>query len=304
MKHQHGRQPNRRQLIQAGTAGLAGVAAAQLIHGDGVNAQAPTQPTAESTSFNRRFTNKVVLITGATSGIGRATAIAFAREGAKVVFCGRRDQLGKAVAQEIQQAGGEALYVQADVLKAGDVEALVRTTVETYGKLDVAFNNAGVLGVAPLHETPEEEWDRVVNTNLKGVWLAMKYEIPVMLQGGGGAIINTSSLHTYATRPNVAAYAASKQGIQGLTQAAALEYAEAGIRVNEIAPGVIDTPMWRSGPGRTPEGQQRSAQGPAMKRVGRPEEIASSVLWLASDESAYATGAVFLVDGGLVAGLR
>lgn len=304
MRHQSIRQPNRRQLIQTGVAGLAGVAATQLINGDGATAQTSDQSTAEPTSFNRRFTNKVALITGATSGIGRATAIAFAREGARVVFCGRRSHLGEAVAQEIRQAGGEATYVQADVLKARDMESLVRTTVDTYGKLDIAFNNAGVLGIAPLHETSEEEWDRVVNTNLKGVWLAMKYEIPAMLHSGGGAIINTSSLHTYATRPNVAAYAASKQGIQGLTQAAALEYAEAGIRVNEIAPGVIDTPMWRSGPGKTPEGQQRSAQGPAMKRVGRPEEIASSVLWLASDECSYATGAVFLVDGGLVAGLR
>jgi NAD(P)-dependent dehydrogenase (short-subunit alcohol dehydrogenase family) len=213
-------------------------------------------------------------------------------------------QLGEQVAREIKQAGGEALYVKADVLKSSDIEALVSTVIKTYGRLDIAFNNAGVVANAPIHETPEEEWDRIVGTNLKGMWLAMKYEIPQMLKQKSGVIVNNSSMHGFATRPGASPYAASKHGVLGITKAIAMEVGSSGIRVNSVAPGPIDTPMLRSGIGGTPEGRARFAEDAAgLKRIGTAEEVAKAVLWLSSDDSSYITGNSLLIDGGTVAAL-
>jgi NAD(P)-dependent dehydrogenase (short-subunit alcohol dehydrogenase family) len=293
----------RRQILVGSAATLTGLAVAGVTSANQTNAQQSTPVTTPARTAGGRFTDKVVLITGATSGIGRATALAFAREGAKVVFCGRRVTLGEQVAREIKQAGGEALYVRADVLKSADIEALVATTVNTYGRLDIAFNNAGVISNAPIHETPEEEWDRIVNTNLKGMWLSMKYELPQMLKQNSGVIVNNSSMHAFSTRAGASPYAASKHGILGVTKAVALEVGPSGIRVNAVAPGPIDTPMLRAGIGATPEGRARFAETTGLKRIGRDDEIAQAVLWLSSDESAYITGTSLLIDGGTVASL-
>jgi NAD(P)-dependent dehydrogenase (short-subunit alcohol dehydrogenase family) len=291
----------RRNIIVGSAATLTGLAVAGVTTSQ-TNAQQSAPATAPSPTG--RFNGKVVLITGATSGIGRATAFAFAREGAKVVFCGRRVNLGEQVATEIKQEGGEALYVQADVLKSADIEALVATTVKTYGRLDIAFNNAGVVANAPIHETPEEEWDRIVGTNLKGMWLSMKYEIGQMLKQKSGVIVNNASMHAFSTRAGASPYAASKHGILGITKAVALEIGISGIRVNTIAPGPIDTPMLRGGIGGTPEGRARFAEDTAgLKRIGTADEVAKAVLWLSSDDSSYITGTSLLIDGGTVAAL-
>ena len=191
----------------------------------------------------------MVAITGATSGIGRAAALAFAAEGGKVAFCGRRTALGQEVEREIKAAGGEALYVKADVLVEDEVRAFIDATVGAYGRLDVAFNNAGITIEKPLHEYSAEEWDRVNNTNLRGVFLAMKYEIPHMLKAGGGTIVVTASSNAISTQAKRSAYTASKRALVGLVQAAALDYAQQGIRVNTLIPGTTDTPFLRRAAG-------------------------------------------------------
>jgi hypothetical protein len=258
----------------------------------------------------RRFENKIVAITGATSGIGRAAALRFAAEGGKVAFCGRRTVLGAEVERQIRQAGGEATYIKADVLAEDEVKAFIDRTVATYGRLDVAFNNAGITIEKPLHEYTAEEWDLVNNTNLRGTFLAMKYEIPYMLKTGGGTIVVTSSSNAIATQAKRSAYTASKRGLVGLVQAAALDYAPQGIRINTLIPGTTDTEFLRKASGNEslPEpifrvglNQWLKNNAPPIPRLATAEEVAAFALTLASDEHPFMTGAQMVLDGGKTA---
>jgi NAD(P)-dependent dehydrogenase (short-subunit alcohol dehydrogenase family) len=248
-----------------------------------------------------QFEGKVALVTGAGSGIGRATALAFAREGARVVVADVSAVGGEETTRQIKDAGGEALFVPADVARASDVEALVNTVVASYGRLDYAHNNAGIAtsGV-PLHELEEEVWDQVLAVNLKGVWLCMKYEIRRMLRQGGGVIVNTASVAGLRGFPGNTAYGASKHGVVGLTRIAALNYAHEGIRVNAVCPGFIRTHM-TLGDTIDLENEARMAGAHPMGRMGIPEEVAAAVVWLCSDAAAFVTGLAMPIDGGYTA---
>ena len=248
---------------------------------------------------------KIALVTGGTSGIGKASAIAFAREGAIVVAAGLNVERGEETVRVIEEAGGEAVFVRADVSRVAEVEAMVKKTVATYGRLDYACNNAGVIEIpgVPIHEHDEEVWDRTIAINLTGVWLCMKSEIPQMLKQGGGAIVNISSVWGLVGAAGFSAYAASKNGVTGLTKTAALEYANSNIRVNVVNAGVIDTPMNQRAraamSGGDPEVEaQILAQASPMGRIGRAEETAEAVVWLCSDAASFVTGHTLVVDGG------
>jgi len=243
---------------------------------------------------------RVAFITGGNSGIGRATALAFAREGAKVAIAARRQHLGEAVVQEIQALGGKAIFIQMDVRKADQVEFAVNKTVETFGKLDFAFNNAGILNpLVPIHETRLEDWLDSIATNLTGVWLSMKYEIPHMRRNGSGAIVNNSSTHGLISTPfGVSPYDASKHGVIGITKSAAMENAKFGIRANVICPGEISTPMMNNLV-LSEEALARIKSRQPMGRGGEPEEVAEAVLFLCSDGASFITGATLVIDGGL-----
>ena len=248
---------------------------------------------------------KVGLVTGGTSGIGRDTAILFAKAGAKVVVAGRREVEGKETVELIHAAGGEGLFVKADVSKAAEVEMLVQKTVDTFGRLDVAFNNAGIEGTwVPITEQSEEDWDRTIDINLKGVWLCLKYEIRQMLkQGGGGAIVNMASAAGLIGLPGAATYSASKHGVIGLTKTAALETARKGIRVNVVCPAVIETPMAERAYSE-PEAHKFVVGIHPIGRFGRPEEVSGAVLWMCSDGASFMTGQSLVLDGGLLAGVN
>ena len=244
---------------------------------------------------------KVALVTGGGSGIGRATCLAMAREGAKVAVADVVVEGGQETVRLIQDAGGEAIFIKADVSNAAEVEAMVRQTVASYGRLDCAFNNAGIEGpVCSTAEYTEEDFDRVVAIDLTGVWLCMKSEIPVMLEHGGGAIVNTASVAGLVGFQGISAYAASKHGVNGLTKTAALEYAKAGIRVNSVCPGVIETPMVKRAFEKSPAMEEGAAMMEPVGRLGQPEEIAQAVVWLCSDAASFVTGHPMTVDGGLV----
>lgn len=252
--------------------------------------------------MNDRFTGKVALVTGAASGIGRATALAFAHEGAKVVVADVDVAGGHETARLIDAAGGEALFVRTDVSRAPETEALVAATIERFGRLDVAFNNAGIEGVsAATADCTPENWDRVIAINLTGIWLCMKAEIPRMLQQGGGVIVNCASIAGLVGFAGSPAYVASKHGVVGLTKTAALDYANVGIRVNAVCPGVIRTPMVERVLANTPSLETMLTAGEPIGRLGTPEEIADAVLWLAAPGAAFVTGQAIAVDGGWVA---
>jgi NAD(P)-dependent dehydrogenase (short-subunit alcohol dehydrogenase family) len=248
---------------------------------------------------NGSYTGKVAFVTGAGSGIGRATALAFAREGASVVVADVSEQGNRETAHMIEELGGRTLALRCDVTRAGDVRSVLERTIETFGRLDVAFNNAGVeQEEAATAELAEEVWDRVIDIDLRGVFLCMKHEIPLMLEQGGGAIVNTSSGAGVKGFPMGAAYVAAKHGVIGLTRAAALDYARANIRVNAVCPGIIDTQMMDRVTGDTPEGRQRVISQEPIGRMGTPEEIAAAVLWLCSDAASFVVGHAIVVDGG------
>ena len=248
------------------------------------------------------LTGKVALVTGGGSGIGRASALTFAREGAKVVVADVAVEGGEETVRLIQQGGGEAVFVKADVSRAAEVEALVARAVQTYGRLDCAHNNAGIEGAAAtVVDYAEDAWERVIAINLKGVWLCMKYEIPQLLKQGGGALVNTASTAGLVGYRGGSAYVASKHGVVGLTKTAALEYAKAGVRVNAVCPGAIDTPMMGRLTGHRPQRAERMAAAEPVGRMGRPEEIAEAVVWLCSEAASFVTGHAMAVDGGLTA---
>lgn len=249
-----------------------------------------------------RLENKVAIVTGGSSGIGRTTAQAFAREGAKVAIADVNTAGGQETVKMQQEIGGEAIFIKTDISNAIEVEALVEKTVKIFGQLNCAFNNAGIVGItAPTTEYAEDSWDDVINVNLKGVWLCMKYEIRHMANFGSGAIVNTSSILGLVATEDRPAYIASKHGIIGLTKAAALEYAKVGIRVNAVCPGIIRTGSDVENRLFTEDSQferEKIAETP-VGRLGSPLEIAEAVVWLCSDAASFVTGLAMAVDGGL-----
>lgn len=293
---------SRRNILATGIAGLAAAISTKSF----ANAATPeSQPNPQNTAQlastinpQGEFVGKVVLITGATSGIGKTTAEAFAQQGAKVFFCGRRENLGAQVERDIRARGGEATYMRADVRKAEDVKAFVDACVAKYGRLDIAFNNAGIdYPPAPIADTALAEFDDLMNTNVRGVFLGMKYEIPHILKTGSGAIINMASIGGHRAFPNIIGYGTSKAAVIHMTKMAAQEYGKT-IRINAVSPGAIDTPMldrvkrdWKV------TEEQLLAPYPS-KRAGTAAEVANMVVWLASDTASYVSGANLSIDGG------
>src|SRR4051794_10139110 len=246
------------------------------------------------------FAGKVAFVTGAANGIGRAAALAFAREGASVVAADVSEQGNRETVRLIEEQGGRAVAVRCDVTKAGDVKAALAKTVEAFGRLDFAFNNAGIepKKPAPTADYDEDEWDRILDVDLRGVFLCMKYEIPLILEQGGGAIVNTSSGAGVIGIKGSPAYTAAKHGVIGLTRAAALDYAAQNLRINAVCPGYIDTPMMGRFTGGTAEGRAKVVAEEPAGRMGKPEEIAASLLWLCSEGAAFMVGHAMVVDGG------
>jgi NAD(P)-dependent dehydrogenase (short-subunit alcohol dehydrogenase family) len=252
-----------------------------------------------ATNGNGSFADKVAFVTGAGSGMGRTTALAFAREGASVVLADVSEQSNQATAHLITELGGQALAVGCDVTRSEDVQDALNQTVGAFGRLDVAFNNAGAeQKPGPAADVTEEEWERIVAINLRSVFLCMKYEIPLMLEHGGGAIVNNSSGAGVKAFGRGAAYAAAKHGVVGLTKDAALDYASSNIRINAVCPGIVDTEMMQRFTGGTNEGRDRVIAQEPIGRMGRPDEISAAVLWLCSDAASFVIGHAMVVDGG------
>ncbi len=249
-----------------------------------------------------RFSGKAVIVTGGGSGIGRACAESFAREGARVAVAEFNSKTGCATVQAIQQAGGQAVFIQTDVSDATQVQHMVDTALEACGRIDVLFNAAGILYYGTILETDERQWDRVISTNLKGTYLCCRAVLPHMIRQGGGAIVNTTSTAgEHAAIPHGVAYVSSKAGVSLLTRAMAIDHASQGIRVNALCPGPTDTPMLREA--LTAEQHEAFGKTFPIGRLGQPEELANAVLFLASDEASFVTGAIMAVDGGQTARL-
>jgi len=249
-----------------------------------------------------RLKDKVAIVTGSSSGIGKAVAVAYGREGAKVVGASRRIENGRAVIDSIVQEGGSGVFVQCDVSVEKDVERLFATAVEMYGRVDVLVNNAGVNFLKPFEDIRTDEWDRVIGTDLRGAYFCSRNAIREMLKTGGGSIINISSVHAHTCQPGDAPYAAAKWGLIGLTKALAVEFASRGIRVNAVSPGAIETQISADNMSRVPDPDAYLAwlwSNIPMGRRGSAEEVAGACVYLASDEASYVTGADLLIDGGL-----
>jgi len=247
---------------------------------------------------------KVALVTGSGRGLGRACAQIFAREGAKVVVATRTRENGEETVRLIEKAGGEAVFVQVDVAKSADVEVMVQTAVDTYGGLDCAVNNAvhDAGGPQPLAEIREEDWNRSIAVNLTGVFLCMKYEIPAMMQRGGGAIVNVGSGHEFSAHAGMSWYLAAKHGMLGLTKSAALDYAARGIRINALGPGVMWTPALRAAGEKDPEHLDQLMSITPVRRFAEPEEVAEAAAWLCSNKASFVVGHTLVADGGAVLG--
>lgn len=253
--------------------------------------------------MEKTFENKVALVTGGSYGIGRAAAVAFAKRGAKVVVADWAEDKEQETMKQIKSMGGEGIFVLCDVSKADQIKALIEKTIAQFGRLDFAFNNAGIEGATgQSHECTEENWDKTIGINLKGVWLCMKYEIPLMLKQGKGAIVNCASVAGLIGFPGLPAYVATKHGVIGLTKTAALENAKQNIRVNAVCPGVIKTPMIDRITGKNKVVEKQYADMEPMGRMGQPEEVAEAVMWLCSDAASFVTGHAMPVDGGWIAG--
>jgi NAD(P)-dependent dehydrogenase (short-subunit alcohol dehydrogenase family) len=248
-----------------------------------------------------RFTNKVALVTGGASGIGAATAKLFAQNGASVVITDILEDQGEKTLHAIKEIGANTLFLNTDISDASAVKKMVDTTIDTFGRLDYAFNNAGIVGEQkPTDENTEEDWDKVLSINLKGTWLCMKYEIKQMLNQGNGVIVNNSSVAGLIGYRTISAYTASKHGILGLTKTAALEYAQKGIRINAVCPGVIRTPMVDKITKGDPDIEAQYVSMEPVGRMGTPEEVGQAVMWLCSDDASFVTGHPMVVDGGMV----
>ena len=246
------------------------------------------------------FKNKVAIITGGSFGIGRATAIAFSKKGARVVIVDWVED--QETLNQIKSTGAEAIFIKCDVSKAEDVRMMVKKTIDTFGRLDYAFNNAGIEGIrGTTVDCTEENWDKTLAINLKGVWLCMKYQLPELLKQEKGSIVNCASIAGMIGYQDLPAYVASKHGIVGLTKTAALEFAKSGIRINAVCPGVIKTPMIDRLTGNNKEAEDQYASMEPIGRLGKPEEIANAVVWLCSDEASFITGHAMAVDGGWLA---
>lgn len=253
--------------------------------------------------MNISFENQVALVTGAASGMGLATAQAFAEAGAKVVLADFREDVVQKEADKLVAAGKTAIAIRCDVSNDTQIEAMIARTVSHFGRLDVAFNNAGVMAkVAPIAESSHEEWERVISINLRGVWNCMKYELRQMEKQGSGAIVNNASVGALTGNPGIASYIASKHGVVGLTRTAALEYVKKGIRVNAVNPGLIDTQVARDVVSGDEQAYDEFAKRVPIGRAGRPDEIASAVLWLCSSGASYVVGQALTIDGGLTVG--
>ena len=287
----------RRRIITTGAIAAAGLTTAVSAGKTSAQADIQPQPMAVASNLTGGFVGKVVLITGATSGIGQVTANAFAQAGANVFFCGRREALGQQVEAEIRAQDGEATYMKADVRHASEVQAFVNGCIAKYGRLDIAFNNAGVdYPPANIADTAINEFDDLMSTNARGVFLGMKYEIPHLIKTGG-SIINNASIGGHRAFANIVGYGASKVAVIHMTKIAAQEYGKT-IRINAIAPGGVDTPMWERVQRDWNVTEEQLVEPYPMQRVAQPEEIANAVMWLASDAASYVSGMRFDIDGG------